>query len=73
MSDGRTGHFSLSQSWWNISLCYVLRGYMPSTVTPDDAVSRCSPYCVLKLYLTEKGGEGENGFRRKAFICQFFF
>lgn len=24
---------------------------MPSTVTSVDAVSRCSPYCVLKLYL----------------------
>lgn len=46
---------------------------MPSTVTPDDAVSRCSPYCVLKLYLTKKGGEGKNGFRRKASIFQFFF
>lgn len=27
---------------------------MPSTVTPVDAVSRCSPYCVLKLYLARQ-------------------
>lgn len=36
---------------------------MPSTVTPVDAVSRCSPYCVLELYLRLKkkreGGKGE--------------
>lgn len=52
--------FCLSQSWRNTRLRCALRGYKPSTVTSVDAVSRCSPYCVLKLYLARNKKKREN-------------